>query len=246
MESLPRYVDDNDATQNRQIQKVITFKCCPYGNMKCLARHSERFSNDQNVTRVNSPEVGEIAIEPILGGPSTSQTQDQTLDTNTKGSISQNTKQDHDSGDSSDENLMFYTSAINMLTLACPNCMVPASDRNIHLPKINIKAGKDTILFLIDSGAAVSVLVKEFESHPKFEACSVPAVRLVTANSGTITSVGHITLTLDIRGKLYEQFFVVANVRSNIIGWDFMDYYKMALFTNPPRLIPEKELAQIN
>ena len=81
MRALPKYVDTDDNTQTRHIQKVVSFKCCPNGNMKCLATHKEKFEgNDPDRTRVNSPEVATVQVdqlEPILSGKSLEQ-QEQT------------------------------------------------------------------------------------------------------------------------------------------------------------------------
>jgi len=96
--------------------------------------------------------------------------------------------------------------------------------------------------FLIDSGSSVCVLTLAFEKHPAFEPCTVPAVALLTADARSIKTTGHLSVPVSVEGRAYAVDFVVADVKSNILGANFLLQHKLALLMNPVRLIPEAEL----
>ena len=81
--------------------------------------------------------------------------------------------------------------------------------------------------FLIDTGAAVSVLPKRYSKD--FTSRSILAPYLYAANSQKITTYGTKELTLSFEGnnKLYKWSFIVADICDAIIGADFLSHYDL-------------------
>ena len=78
--------------------------------------------------------------------------------------------------------------------------------------------------YLIDTGAAVSVLPKSCANRTSDAAC----LPLVAANSTTINTYGNCRRVVDVGLKRhYAWTFKVANVKQPIIGADFLIHYSL-------------------
>ena len=78
--------------------------------------------------------------------------------------------------------------------------------------------------YLIDTGAAVSVLLKSCANRTSDAAC----LPLVAANNTTINTYGTSRLVVDIGLKRdYAWTFIVADVKQPIIGADFLIHYSL-------------------
>ena len=78
--------------------------------------------------------------------------------------------------------------------------------------------------YLIDTGAAVSVLPKSCANRTSYAAC----LPLVAANNTTINTYGNCRCVVDVGLKRdYAWTFIVADVKQPIIGADFLIQYSL-------------------
>ena len=91
------------------------------------------------------------------------------------------------------------------------------------------------IEFLVDSGAAVSVLPKSYlQSSPELKT-HVPVVA-ITATGRPIETCGSRMLTFNVIGEKFVHKFIVANVDLPILGWDFVSTYGLQIHPASPYL----------
>ena len=88
--------------------------------------------------------------------------------------------------------------------------------------------------YLIDTGAAVSVLPKSCVNRTSDAAC----LTLVAANNTTINTYGNCRRVVDVGLKRdYAWTFIVADVKQPIIGADFLIYYSLLVETSTSRCL---------
>ena len=90
-----------------------------------------------------------------------------------------------------------------------------------QLMYLNATVNDLTSQFCVDTGAAVSILGKDYLSIlDQFEVKPFPSV-LRTATSTPVEVFGRITLPINISGKVYHHEFVLASTPKNFLGADF-------------------------
>nr|VZI15080.1 unnamed protein product [Spirometra erinaceieuropaei] len=90
-----------------------------------------------------------------------------------------------------------------------------------------------SLRFLVDTGAEICVIPSPRRHHLKPSQFS-----LQTANSTTINTYGQRSLTLDIGPRRrFQWVFVQADVKSPIVGADFLTHFGLAVDLKPRKLI---------
>ena len=89
--------------------------------------------------------------------------------------------------------------------------------------------------FLVDTGAVHSFVRSEFADHPDFRD-EYKDLRYYMANNDSFSVLGTIRFSVVIEDKEYKKRFLVANVVTNLLGFDFLRKYNMVLLHNPLRL----------
>jgi len=106
---------------------------------------------------------------------------------------------------------------------------------NKWLPKFVYSTSEGAVKFLIDTGAVQSFLVKNFRASKNFRARLIPE-KFVVANGIELIIYGSLKMKLNISGKSYTHVFLVANVRTNLLGVEFLREHRLSLLWNPTRL----------
>ena len=100
-----------------------------------------------------------------------------------------------------------------------------------NLPVVTLRVDtKYPIRFLVDTGAARSLMRKEYAAL--FPLDKTETGELVAANNTAIDVLGTTNLNVQIAEKLYPFSFVLADTTSNILGFDFIKRYGVALITD--------------
>ena len=80
------------------------------------------------------------------------------------------------------------------------------------------------VKFLVDSGSAISLLPRSYAQQK----ANSHELRLTAANGSNIATFGERVLTVDLGlRRAFSWAFVVADVRSAILGTDFLTYYDL-------------------
>ena len=91
------------------------------------------------------------------------------------------------------------------------------STKNHRLPQLTLQIGGTPARFLLDTGAAISLLQKSFLKSTYAEPCSGNPKAIHAANGTHIPILGHAIASLLINGQLYKHQFHIANISRNII-----------------------------
>ena len=100
-----------------------------------------------------------------------------------------------------------------------------------NLPVVVLKVNSAyPIQFLVDTGASRSLMRKEYASI--FGLDQTETGELVAANNTAIEVIGTTNLDIQIAEKYYPFNFVLADTTSNILGFDFIKQYGVALIVD--------------
>ena len=100
-----------------------------------------------------------------------------------------------------------------------------------NLPVVVLKVNSAyPIQFLVDTGASRSLMRKEYASI--FGLDQTETGELVAANNTAIEVIGTTNLNIQIADKQYPFNFVLADTTSNILGFDFIKQYGVALIVD--------------
>lgn len=121
----------------------------------------------------------------------------------------------------------------------CRRDVMASHSRHDHLLYVaDLKSG---LKFLVDTGASLSVLPKKFgNQHPS-------SLILYAANGSQIPTYGTrlIELNLGLR-RLFKWSFTCANVKTPILGADFLEYYELLVDCKKHQLIDQQTNIQIS
>ena len=120
-----------------------------------------------------------------------------------------------------------------------PDADEDAEDIADILPIIELDISLLQTRFLIDTGACASFVTKQFydlyKEHLKLNT-SKPRRQFVTANGETIDVIGEVTFAVILRDTQYPVTFIVADITTNIIGYNLLRQHDLVLLHNPTRL----------
>jgi len=87
--------------------------------------------------------------------------------------------------------------------------------------------------FLVDTGAEVSI-ASPTRTDQSFKSLDWP---LFEASQSPIATYGNKPLTLHLRSQKFSWIFIVADVKHNIIGADFLSHFRMTVNFNKKCLV---------
>ena len=88
----------------------------------------------------------------------------------------------------------------------------------------HVRDRRSDLWIMLDSGAAISIWPgRSYPDLPR------PQTSLVAVNGTRIDTYGTRDISLDLEGKQYTHRFIIAEVQSPILGWDFMAHFKLDL-----------------
>ena len=88
----------------------------------------------------------------------------------------------------------------------------------------HVRDKRSDLWIMLDSGAAISIWPRRF--YPELPRAQTS---LVAVNGTKIATYGTKDVSLDLEGKCYTHRFIIAEVQSPILGWDFMAHFKLDL-----------------
>ena len=106
-------------------------------------------------------------------------------------------------------------------------------------PRLTVQTSLGPVVFLVDTGAVNSFLSRDYISYAKHRRING---RFRTANGEPLQTLGVVSLQLFVGYSCYKQDFVVANMSTNLIGFDFLEENRLVLLYDPVRLIPQDSL----
>lgn len=96
--------------------------------------------------------------------------------------------------------------------------------------------------FLVDTGAEISVLAAKNKAKR-----STSSFTLYAANNTPITTYGEKSITLDLGlRRVFRWTFIIADVKTSIIGADFLRYFKLLVDLHKKKLLDEVTNLAIN
>ena len=107
------------------------------------------------------------------------------------------------------------------------------------LPIVELDTHVGPAKFLVDSGACKSFITTGFYElvQENLQLLELEEDReYVTANGDAIIARGKVFLTIVLHNDAYAAEFIVADVSTNIIGYDVLEQHDLLLFHHPPRL----------
>ncbi|XP_076069174.1 uncharacterized protein LOC143041214 [Oratosquilla oratoria] len=99
----------------------------------------------------------------------------------------------------------------------------PANHAHILL---SVRDSHTGLSLLVDTGSAVSIMPPTGDPS---QGTSLPSYDLLAANGTPIATYGSHYSVLDLQNGKFPWTFIVAYVRPLILGYDFLQYYKMAV-----------------
>ena len=103
------------------------------------------------------------------------------------------------------------------------------------LPRLQFRTSEGKVTFLIDTGAVASFLTTKFQNTCKFRDHEIPE-EFSAANGIALKLHGSITLQIEICEDVLSHTFLVADVGTNLMGFDFLSEHKLVLLHDPVRL----------
>ena len=88
----------------------------------------------------------------------------------------------------------------------------------------HVRDKRSDLWIMLDSGAAISIWPRR--CYPELPRAQTS---LVAVNGTKIATYGTKDVSLDLEGKCYTHRFIIAEVQSPILGWDFMAHFKLDL-----------------
>ena len=113
----------------------------------------------------------------------------------------------------------------------------PISDET-GLPYVSVLVDRVPRKFLIDTGASVCVLGRDFINAQGFQRYVVPGASIRAVGKTSIEVYGCLTLYFQLHGTRYSHTFLVADVNQCILGYDFFKANRLLISTYPPALLP--------
>ena len=106
-------------------------------------------------------------------------------------------------------------------------CQVSDTIEVGSVPFVKAIVFDDYYYFCIDSGAAVSVLGRDFLPHVNLKQLQRFAFQLKSANNSNVKVFGKLKIPITIGSYTFDHIFVVADVAKNFLGADFLSKFNL-------------------